>query len=102
MQNATQLHDLNHGNDEWGEQRRRVQKLLPLVLCLTKQMLRRGSKRRVNAFMPTEGQSGPLRSSKQTLDCPSVGFTSSDSAEDEALKRLAEILVESFLAQQKI
>ena len=63
-------------------------------------MLRGGDIGDGNLFAPEEEQSEPLRSSKSSPDCSSFGFTSLEAAEDEALKYLAEVLVESFLLQK--
>ena len=70
-------------------------------LWLNGVMLRRGKKDGQSVFAPKEGQSSPLRSSKSPSDCSSFGFINSIATEDEALKHLAEILVESFLLQKQ-
>ena len=71
-----------------------------LVLWHHNLMLRGGDVGDGNLFAPEEEQSVPLRSSKSSPDCSSSGFTSLEAAEDEALKYLAEVLVESFLLQK--
>ena len=71
-----------------------------MVLRQYGDMLRRGKKDGHSVFAPKEGQSQPLRSSKSPSDCSSFGVINSIATEDEALRHLAEILVESFLLQK--
>jgi len=53
-----------------------------------------------NNFEPKEGQREFLRSSKDSLRCPSFGFNN-NSSENVALDYLAKILVEAFLDKKE-
>lgn len=50
---------------------------------------------------PNEGQRELLRSSKNSLRCPSLGFIINNNSESVALDYLAKVLVEAFLDTQE-
>jgi hypothetical protein len=56
-----------------------------------------------NNFEPREGQRELLRSSKNSLRCPSFGIKNPNNvSEDVALDYFASILVEAFLDKKRI
>ena len=85
-------------------------RILPKSLDLTEKIsnrknaimnkLRKNSIGGENNFEPKEGQREFLRSSKDSLRCPSFGINN-NSSEDASLDYLAKILVEAFLDKKE-